>query len=131
MERFKGLAILATNRAQGPRRGLPAPAALRRRVPAAGRRASGERIWRDGDPAARRRVRLDFDFLARQFPLAGGHIRSIVFNACLQRPGEGADGADDGQAIVRAVQREYDKLKRSVSLEQFGPYTPLVEGIGQ
>ena len=37
MERFKGLAILATNRKQGPGRGLPAPAALRGRVPAARR----------------------------------------------------------------------------------------------
>ncbi len=27
---------------------------------------------------------IDIDFLARQFPLSGGHIRSIVFNACLQ-----------------------------------------------
>ena len=29
-------------------------------------------------------------------------------------------------AVVRAVQREYDKLERASSLDQFGPYAPLV-----
>ena len=29
-------------------------------------------------------------------------------------------------AIIRAVQREYEKLERASSLEQFGPYAPLV-----
>jgi vesicle-fusing ATPase len=29
-------------------------------------------------------------------------------------------------AVVRAVQRELDKLERATSLEQFGPYAALV-----
>ena len=29
-------------------------------------------------------------------------------------------------AIVRAVQREYEKLERANSLDQFGPYATLV-----
>jgi hypothetical protein len=30
------------------------------------------------------------------------------------------------QAVVLAVQREYDKLERASSLDQFGKYAPLV-----
>ena len=69
---------------------------------------------------------LDFDFLASRFALAGGHIRAIVFHACLQCAEAGAPRALTMHAIIRAVQREYEKLERASSLEQFGPYAPLV-----
>jgi hypothetical protein len=76
---------------------------------------------------------LNFDFLAEQFQLVGGNIRSIVFNACLQC----ADGSSTGkkgsagslrmEEIIVAVKREYDKLNRTMSLEQYGSYAPMVE----
>jgi hypothetical protein len=84
---------------------------------------------------------LNFDFLAEQFPLAGGHIRSIAFNACLQAAGSEEDKSslnpDDGtkspqltmEKVIVAVKREYDKLNRSVSVQQFGPYAKLIEEI--
>jgi hypothetical protein len=129
MERFKGLAILATNR----RKDLDEAFLRRLRyivefpIPEVAER---EEIWRRVIPPKVDASSLDVPFLARQFPLAGGHIRSIVFNACLQSAGgEAARPALTMEKVVVAVKREYHKLKRSVSLEQFGPYAPLVESI--
>jgi hypothetical protein len=125
MERFKGLAILATNR----RKDLDEAFLRRLRfviefpLPGAPER---ERIWRGVIPPGVDASELDFDFLAQRFPLAGGHIRAIVFQACLQSAGEGAAQCLTMQSVIRAVQREYDKLERASSLEQFGPYAPLV-----
>jgi len=125
MERFKGLAILATNR----RKDLD-EAFLRRlrfviEFPLPGE-AERQRIWRGVVPEGVDASELDFDFLAQRFPLAGGHIRAIVFHACLQSATEGAPRRLTMQSVVRAVQREYDKLERASSLNQFGPYAPLV-----
>ncbi|MNF29434.1 ATP-dependent zinc metalloprotease FtsH [compost metagenome] len=125
MERFKGLAILATNR----RKDLDEAFLRRLRfvvefpLPGAEERL---RIWRSVIPAGVDASALDFDFLAQRFALAGGHIRGVVFNACLQSAAEGAPRRLDMPAIVRALQREYDKLDRANSLDQFGPYAELV-----
>ncbi len=125
MERFKGLAILATNR-----RSDLDEAFLRRLrfviefpVPTVAERL---RIWRSVMPEGVDTSGLDLDFLARRFALAGGHIRSIVFHACLQTALDDAPRRLTMQAVVQAVQRELDKLERSSSLEQFGQYAPLL-----
>jgi len=125
MERFKGLAILATNR----KKDLD-EAFLRRlrfvvEFPLPGV-AERLRIWRSVIPAGVDASTVDFEFLAQRFALAGGHIRGIVFQACLQSAAVGAPRRLDMPAVVRAVQREYDKLDRANSLDQFGPYAPLV-----
>src|SRR5947207_13583956 len=134
MERFKGLAILATNRKKDldeafMRRlryivDFPLPDATERR-----------QIWQQVIPAHADSSQVQLDFLAEQFPLAGGSIRSIVFNACLQC----ADGSVltrsrsrarlTMKAIVTAVKREYDKMSRTLSLEQYGAYASMVEGL--
>ncbi len=123
MERFKGLAILATNRKTDLDQAF-----LRRirhiidfPVPDEAQRAS---IWRQTiPPAVAAQSRIDVAFLARQFPLSGGHIRSIVFNACLQSAHAGGDRKElHMKHVLIAVKREYDKLNRSLSLEQLGPY---------
>jgi SpoVK/Ycf46/Vps4 family AAA+-type ATPase len=132
MERFKGLVILATNR----RRDLddafvrrlryivefPFPDVAQRRL-----------LWHSILP--REQVdtsSLDIDFLARQFHLSGGDIRSAVFNACLQS----ATGLPRLEKptlhmdqVVIAVKREYDKMQRTISLDQLGPYAKLIEGL--
>ena len=122
MERFKGLAILATNRKKDLDEAFlrrlryvidfPLPEAEQRR-----------QIWTQVIPKAADASDLNFDFLARQFPLAGGNIRSIVFNACLQ-----SAATENGKKsllmkdVLVAVKREYDKLNRVISPEQFGAY---------
>jgi hypothetical protein len=123
MERFKGLAILATNRKKDLDEAFlrrlryiidfPQPEKEQRK-----------RIWQQVIPNTADSSGLDLEFLARQFQLTGGHIRSIVFNACLQ-------SADSGQLtmeqVIIAVKREYDKLNRSISMEQFGEYAGIIK----
>jgi len=125
MERFKGLALLATNR----RKDLDEAFLRRLRfvvefpLPDAPTR---ERIWRSVIPPQVDARELDLHFLAERFPLAGGHIRAIVLQACLQSATEGAPRRLGMAAVVLAVQREYEKLDRANSLNQFGPYAELV-----
>jgi hypothetical protein len=132
MERFKGLAILATNRKKDLDEAFlrrlrytidfPLPGVDERR-----------RIWRQVIPERADATDLDLDFLARQFQFTGGHIRSVVFNACLQcadgstRAKGGARGRLTMRAVVVAVKREFDKMNRTLSLEQYGPYASIVE----
>jgi len=125
MERFKGLAILATNRKKD------FDEAMLRRLrfvvdfPMPGQ-AERLRIWQGVIPDGVDAGALDFPFLAQRFPLAGGHIRSIVFHACLQCAAHGAARVLTMPAIVRAIRREYDKLDRAMSLDQFGRYASLI-----
>jgi SpoVK/Ycf46/Vps4 family AAA+-type ATPase len=126
MERFKGLAILATNRKQDLDEAFlrrlrfvidfPLPGEEERR-----------RIWPQMIPQRVDAKEIDFDFLARQFPLAGGHIRSIVFNACLQSAQVDTPPRLTMPAILAAVKSEYGKLNRSLSLEQFGRYQDILK----
>jgi len=149
MERFKGLAILATNR----KKDLDEAFLRRLRyivdfpLPDIRER---QQIWQQAIPQNVDASELDFEFIAKQFPLAGGNIRSIVFNACLQTAGTFNDqnGRHQGtipqveiepssssspqltmEQIVICIKREYDKLNRSVSLEQFGNYAKVIERI--
>jgi ATP-dependent 26S proteasome regulatory subunit len=123
MERFKGLAILATNRKRDldeafMRRiryiiDFPVPDEMQR-----------YEIWRQMIPrVVAENSKIDVAFLARQFPLSGGHIRSIVFNACLQSAyGQNGEKELHMKDVLIAVKREYDKMNRSMSLDQLGPY---------
>ena len=69
----------------------------------------------------------NFGFLAQRFPIAGGHIRSIVFHACLQAAEPGGARRLTMEALIAAVKREYDKLDRAVSLEQYGPFAGVAQ----
>jgi|APLak6261663543_1056040.scaffolds.fasta_scaffold00138_18 hypothetical protein len=124
MERFKGLAILASNR----KKDLDEAFLRRLRyvidfpLPDMEQR---KRIWQQVIPTHADASALDFDFLARQFSIAGGNIRSVVFNACLQSAHQGHKRLEMSEVLV-AMKREFDKMNRSLSLEQFGPYASLI-----
>lgn len=134
MERFKGLAILASNR----KKDLDEAFLRRLRyiidfpMPSEKERLQ---LWKQIIPRGVDQANLDLVFLAKQFPLAGGHIRSIVFNACLQSARdnmvvpEGFKGELSMEKVIIAVKREYEKIGRSVSLEQFGRYAELVDKV--
>ncbi|MBP9183288.1 MAG: ATP-binding protein [Fuscovulum sp.] len=121
MERFRGMAILASNR----RKDLDEAFLRRLRaivafpLPEAAERL---RIWRAVLPQGVDCSGLDLAFLADRLPLAGGHIRSAVFNACLQSARPGEPPRLEMAAVVRAVKDEFDKLGRTVSLDQFGAH---------
>jgi vesicle-fusing ATPase len=125
MERFKGLAILATNR----RKDLDEAFTRRLRYvvefPLPGP-TERERIWRQVIPSVIDSAGLDFRFLASQFDLSGGHIRSAAFNACLQCAGTGGGARLAMPEVLTAVRRELDKLGRLAEPEQFGRYAHLV-----
>jgi hypothetical protein len=131
MERFKGLAVLASNR----RKDLDEAFTRRLRyivefpMPGAAER---ERLWRQAFPPRVDVAGLDCRWLAQQFELAGGHIRSAAFNACLSAAGQsdGAAARVDMLHVLTAVKRELEKLSRVAGREQFGQYAPLIGGLG-
>ena len=131
MERYKGLAILATNR----KRDLDEAFLRRLRyviefpIPDESQR---KLIWKQSIPSTVDSSNIDIDFLAKQFQLTGGNIRSVVFNAALQSAHNlkpGSRGMITMESLVIAIKREYDKIKSTVTLEQFGPYRDIIEGI--
>jgi len=125
MERFKGLGVLATNR----RKDLDEAFMRRLRYvvefPLPGP-AERERIWRLVFPAAIDVAEIDFPYLARAFQLAGGHIRSIAFNACLQAAGAEPRPRVGMRDVLVAVKRELDKMNRPTGRESFAPYGELL-----
>jgi hypothetical protein len=128
MERFKGLAVLATNRKKDLDEAFlrrlryvidfPLPGVEQRR-----------RIWERSIPAGVDASRVDLAFLASRFPMAGGHIRSVVFNACLQSAGGNGRPALRMEEVLVALKRELDKINRPVGLDLFGEYAPLIRRI--
>jgi len=112
MERFKGLAILATNR----KRDLDEAFLRRLRflidfpLPGTEERL---RIWKQVMPPGVDVSEIDFEFLANRFSVAGGHIRSIVLHACLQaaRPG-GPRKLTLGDTVIKSVlQKKFAKAR--------------------
>ncbi len=120
MEEYDGMAILATNLHKNM------DEAFVRRMhftidfpfPDAGNR---QRIWEKIWPSATpRRPDLDLVFMARRFEVPGGSIRNIALAAAFL-------AADDGQVVdmghlIRATQREYQKMGKVVTDGEFGEY---------
>jgi len=69
---------------------------------------------------------IDFDFLARQFVLSGGHIKNIALNSAFMAAQDG--GPVRMEHLIRATKREYDKLGKLSSKSEFGPYMKLLRG---
>ena len=124
MEQFDGIAILATNL-----RGNLDEAFMRRLsftvhfpVPdEESRLRIWSTIWPSEAPLA---GTLDFEFLARQFALSGGNIKNIALGAAFF-------AAERGEVItmrdlMRASVREYQKLGKTLTTEDMGPYANLV-----
>jgi SpoVK/Ycf46/Vps4 family AAA+-type ATPase len=128
MERFKGLAVLATNR----RKDLDEAFTRRLRyvvefpLPGIPER---ERIWRRVFPEVIDVSDVDFPYLARSFQLAGGHIRSIAFNACLQAASDDPRPRVAMRNVLHAVKRELDKMNRPSNKDLFAPYGDLIEEV--
>jgi hypothetical protein len=126
MERFKGLAVLATNRKKDLddaflRRlryviDFPLPGPEQRR-----------RIWERSIPAGVDASALDLELLASRFPMSGGHIRSVLFNACLQSAKGNGRAELKMEPVLVALKRELDKIHRPVALDLFGEYAPIIE----
>ncbi|HVE82800.1 MAG TPA: ATP-binding protein [Myxococcales bacterium] len=108
MEEFDGTAILATNLRQN----LDEAFARRMRfvvefpVPDEEQR---RRLWQVTFPShAPLSPDLDFDFLAREVRLSGGHIRNIGLASAFYAAADG--GRIQMEHLLRATRREYEKL---------------------
>jgi hypothetical protein len=79
------------------------------------------RIWRSHlPPSAPRATDLDLPFLAERFKLSGGHIRNIAVRAAFT-----AAAAHEPIGMchfVRGVHSEFQKIGRTCSPAEFGPY---------
>jgi hypothetical protein len=86
---------------------------------------SRERLWRGMFPAeAPRAASVDFAFLARQFPLAGGDIRNIVLDAAYAAAQHSrAIGMAD---VLRAVARQYEKRGKVPGASEFREYFEML-----
>jgi hypothetical protein len=117
MDRFRGLAILATNR----RKDLDEAFLRRLRyvvefpLPLESERLA---IWKKSIPPQVSVIGIDFALLAHEFALSGGNIRSVVWNACLQCAAQQATPELTMAALMSAIDREYDKIGRPLTREQ-------------
>ncbi len=133
MESAKGLTILATNRREDLDRAFvrrlryivdfPKPGLSERRS-----------IWEKSIPETVDASDVDLEFLAKKFPFSGGHIRSAIFNACLESAHARGVGEAERQRLsmrdmVISAWRELEKLNHSMSPAQLGRYRPIVENI--
>ncbi|TCO70116.1 AAA family ATPase [Rhodovulum euryhalinum] len=126
MDSFTGVSVLATNR----RKDLDEAFTRRLRyviefpVPGAEERLA---IWQSVFPAAIDASDLDTAFLARQFQITGGHIRSIAMNAALQAAARGETPSVRMADVLIATRRELDKLSRKSGADAFGRYWHEIE----
>lgn len=117
MERFRGLAILATNR----KKDLDEAFLRRLRyvlefpLPAEAERLE---IWKKSIPSQVSTTAVDFQFLAHEFALSGGNIRSIVLQACLDSASASGAPALQTETVMDAIDREYEKMGRPLTREQ-------------
>jgi SpoVK/Ycf46/Vps4 family AAA+-type ATPase len=88
------------------------------------------RIWESVWPeAAPRDPDLDLAFLARRFQMTGGNIRNIALSAAFLAADD--DGVVGMRHLIRATQREYQKMGKLVSDSDFGSQTKDVVAIGR
>ena len=120
MEQFDGVAILTTNL----RANLDE--AFTRRLDAIvdfpmPEESDRRRLWeRHLSPGLPRATDIDVDFLARSFKLSGGNVRNICVAAAFFAAAE--DGPVTMARLIRATEREYQKLGRLTHEAEFGPY---------
>jgi SpoVK/Ycf46/Vps4 family AAA+-type ATPase len=123
MENFRGLAVLATNR----KKDLDEAFLRRLRyviefpLPGEPERLT---IWKKAIPHEVEASGVDLEFLAAEYALAGGNIRSIVLNACLQSAARSHEPRLEMETVVRAVAREYEKLGRPLTAQQTERWIP-------
>ncbi len=128
MESFDGLAILTTNLRAN------VDEAFVRRLDAIVDFALPEQdhrrlLWeRNLTPALPRAGDIDLDFLARRFKLSGGDIRNICVAAAYLAAA--ADRAVSMTDLIRATEREYQKLGRLTVEAEFGQYLGLTRAAG-
>lgn len=118
MEAYDGLAILATNLREHLDDAFTRRLSMIVHFPAPdepSRRRIWQRIWPPETPLA---ADVNFDFLARQFKLAGGNIQNIALNAAYLAAADG--GIVTMGHLRHATRREYQKMGKALSDLELG-----------
>ena len=68
---------------------------------------------------------IDFDFLARQFQITGGNIKNIALGAAFLAAQNG--NLIDMNNIIRATKREYQKMGKLCTEDDFADYLKMVK----
>ncbi|GAB2681675.1 ATP-binding protein [Thalassiella azotivora] len=125
LERHDGLVVLATNLQRNIDQAFTRriSVAVDFPVPDEEQRLA---LWRRAFPATAPVVDLDVEFLARSFKVTGGVIVGAALGAAFRAADEGT--AIDMEHVALALGREYQKLGRLRTKEEFGRWFPLVAG---
>ena len=126
IEVFDGVAILATNLRNNMDGAFSRRLQFAVEFPLPGHEER-LRIWRKAWPdAALIAPDVDLDFMARNFELAGGHIRNIALTSAYLAARD--DGPVTMANLIAATRREFQKLGRMCLDDQFGKYAHLARG---
>ncbi len=124
MEEYDGMAILATNLSKNLDEAFVRRMHFTVEFPfpnEKNRRRIWEKIWPAATP---RSTDLDLDFMARRFEIAGGNIRNIAVAAAFLAADDGA--VVNMEHLIRATQREYQKMGKLVVDGEFGEYAGMI-----
>ena len=83
-----------------------------------------KRIWQHAIPKTAPTKDIDYDFLARQFDLAGGSIKGAALHAAFLAASEGTPITME--KLMLALKREFQKAGRLRTQNEFAQYTKLV-----
>lgn len=129
MEEHEGIVILASNFRKNMDEAFVRRLHFTVEFPFPGeedRRRIWEAVWPETMP---RDPALDLGFLAKRFQLTGGNIRNIALSAAFLAADD--SGVVSMRHIIRATQREYQKMGKLVSESDFGVQTKAVVAIGR
>ena len=121
MEEYEGVVILATNLRKNMDDAFVRRLHFTVEFPLPDvddRRRIWEQIWPAATPCS---PELDLEFLARRIEVAGGNIRNIALASAFLAAADG--GVVTMQHLLRATQREYQKMGKVLSAQEFGAYT--------
>lgn len=125
MEEYTGMVILATNLSQNIDEAFLRRLHFNVAFPFPDREQR-KRIWQGIFPAAAPvDEKLDMDFLAEKFILAGGNIKNIAVNAAFYAAQSSCSIGI--KQIMLAAKREYKKLGKTFLKSDFAPYYQLIE----
>jgi hypothetical protein len=125
MEAYEGAAILATNLSQNIDESFARRFATTIRFPSPDEPAR-ERIWTTIWPAETPLGRdINFRYLAAHFKLSGGNIKNAALAAAFLAAEDG--GPVSMMHLLRAVEREFQKMGKSVSAERLARELQEVE----
>lgn len=77
-------------------------------------------IWEKGFPKETNTEDIDYQYLARQFPLSGGNIKNIILSAAFCAAGR--QECVGMEHILTAVKDEYAKYDKKMEDHEFGEY---------